>query len=316
MVNMSRDTSERVSSIPSKYKIVKISNSERKGFSSQTKRFPSQPTLTENPGPGSYNYFSSSEVNSPSFSAKGTTGFVPSKAPRALTQPQRHIPGPNTYNLQSSFINKYDFNTGVSRVFRRPVAVEQDGPKTRYPAPNQYDIHYGSGERYGSSVGSSFFLSKTKRDAYDLNKDMPSPCQYNVEDDCRRVSKAVLSPFKSRTQRITGLLDNHVPGPGAYSPHQAPVPVRKTTLVRRSGLTISAPPLIVPKPPPNPGPAHYNVTRNVLSKQIVPTAAFASKSDRHSHLNKTDSPGPGFYDPHLSTKQSFFYNDSRIWLPV
>lgn len=55
--------------------------------------------------------------------------------------------------------------------------------------------------------------------------------QYNVEDDCRRVSKAVLSPFKSRTQRITGLLDNHVPGPGAYSPHQAPVPVRKTTLV-------------------------------------------------------------------------------------
>lgn len=31
------------------------------------------------PGPGSYDCFSSYEVNSPSFSKKGTTGFVPPK---------------------------------------------------------------------------------------------------------------------------------------------------------------------------------------------------------------------------------------------
>lgn len=25
---------------------------------------------------------------------------------------------------------------------------------------------------------------------------------------------------------------------------------------------------------------------------------------------------PGFYDPHILPKQSFFYNDSRVWIPV
>lgn len=80
------------------------------GFSSQAKRFLSQvclvgdltvPTIlqinnwtkviqqhkcdyvylfqNENPGPGSYGCISSAEVQSPSFSKKGTTGFVPSK---------------------------------------------------------------------------------------------------------------------------------------------------------------------------------------------------------------------------------------------
>lgn len=43
-------------------------------------------------------------------------------------------------------------------------------------------------------------------------------------------SKAVVSPFKSKTQRIPPLVDNHVPGPGAYSPHQPPAPVSKTIL--------------------------------------------------------------------------------------
>lgn len=25
---------------------------------------------------------------------------------------------------------------------------------------------------------------------------------------------------------------------------------------------------------------------------------------------------PGFYDPQILPKQSFFYNDSRVWIPV
>lgn len=62
------------------------------------------------------------------------------QAARASSNPQRSIPGPNAYNLQSTFLDKYDFNIGVSRVFRLPVAVQLDGPKYKTPAPNQYDV--------------------------------------------------------------------------------------------------------------------------------------------------------------------------------
>lgn len=56
------------------------------------------------------------------------------------TNKQRSTPAPNAYNLQRPFINKQDFNVGVSRVFRLPVAVQLDGLKHRSPAPNQYDV--------------------------------------------------------------------------------------------------------------------------------------------------------------------------------
>lgn len=120
-------------------------------------------------------------------------------------RPQRPTPGPNAYNLQSSFINKYDFNTGASRVFRLPIAVEMDGPKHITPAPNQYDvcvliIKADSGcnlwdpvvyffvifflsiqvicvrrVSVSSVVGTSPFLSRTTRDSFYPPKNVPSP---------------------------------------------------------------------------------------------------------------------------------------------
>ncbi|XP_051811748.1 O(6)-methylguanine-induced apoptosis 2 isoform X2 [Acanthochromis polyacanthus] len=124
-------------SIPSKYQTVVIINDEKKGFLSQTRRFPSQLCLSDAPGPGSYGCVSSAEVCSPSFSKKGTSGFVASKTTRNF---QKNSPGPNEYNLQSSLIKKSDFNAGASRVFRLPVAVQIEGPKDPTPAPNQYHI--------------------------------------------------------------------------------------------------------------------------------------------------------------------------------
>ncbi|XP_070777866.1 O(6)-methylguanine-induced apoptosis 2 isoform X2 [Enoplosus armatus] len=307
------------SSIPTKYQRALITNQEKKGFSSQAKRFPSQVCLNENPGPGSYGCITGAEVKSPSFSKKGTTGFVASKAAMASRNPQRAIPGPNAYNLQSSFIHKYDFNIGVSRVFRLPVAVRLDGPKHKTPAPNQYDVSGGSRERFSSVVGTSAFLSKTGRDSFNPNKDVPSPCHYEVNNNVIQYgSKAVLSPFKSKTQRIPAPADNRVPGPGAYSPHQAPALVKRTILPRGYYLAISAPPLIVPKDPPLPGPGQYDIGEyNGLSKHLMPSAAFASRTERIPQNTRGDTgPGPGFYDPQILPKQSFFYNDSRVWIPV
>lgn len=70
-----------------------------------------------------------------------TLSYDPLQQPaRGYSNPQRGIPGPNAYNIQSPFISKHDFNVGVSRVFRLPVAVQLDGPKHKTPAPNQYDV--------------------------------------------------------------------------------------------------------------------------------------------------------------------------------
>ncbi|XP_026205122.1 O(6)-methylguanine-induced apoptosis 2 isoform X2 [Anabas testudineus] len=307
------------SSIPTKYQRVVITNEEKKGFSSQAKRFPSHTSLNENPGPGSYSCTSITEVKSPSYSKKGTTGFVASKPARGYSNPQRGIPGPNAYNIQSSFINKHDFNTGVSRVFRLPVAVQLNGPKYKTPAPNQYDINCSSRERLCAVVGTSAFLSKTARDSLCPNKNVPSPCHYEVNNHLiQHSSKAVLSPFKSKTQRIPAPVDNHVPGPGSYSPHQIHAPVKKTMLPRGYYLAISAPPLIVPKDPPLPGPGQYDIgSYDSSSKHPIPTAAFASRSERIPQNSQGDmNPGPGFYNPQICSKQSFFYNDSRVWIPA
>ncbi|XP_068432488.1 O(6)-methylguanine-induced apoptosis 2 isoform X3 [Clinocottus analis] len=246
------------STMPTKDQRGVIGNLEKLGFSSQAKRFPSQDFLNGNPGPGSYGFIASAEVESPSFSKKGTTGFVASKV--------------------------------------------------------RCDI---IGKSLSSANGTSTFLSKTGRDSMYPNKNEPSPCHYEVSGYLiPDGSKAVLSPFKSKTQRILPPLDHRVPGPGAYSPHQTPAPVKRTILPRGFYLTISAAPIIVPKDPLLPGPAQYDIRGcDGLSKHPMPTAAFASKTDRIPEQSDR-RPGPGFYDPHILPKQSFFYNNSRVWLPV
>lgn len=64
---------------------------------------------------------------------------------------------------------------------------------------------------------------------------------------------------------------------------------------RRRYLTISAPPLIVPKDPPLPGPGHYDVRNHTgASKHPMPSAAFASTTERIPQNEEADmTPGPG-----------------------
>lgn len=53
---------------------------------------------------------------------------------------------------------------------------------------------------------------------------------YEVRNNViQRDTQAIVSPFKSKTQRIPPPVDHHVPGPGAYSPHQTPA-LEKTTI--------------------------------------------------------------------------------------
>lgn len=60
-------------------------------------------------------------------------------------------------------------------------------------------------------------------------------------------------------------------------------------------MAISAPPLIVPKDPPFPGPGQYDIGGyNGPSKHPTPTAAFASRTERIPPNSRGDMrPGPG-----------------------
>ncbi|XP_041739543.1 O(6)-methylguanine-induced apoptosis 2 isoform X3 [Coregonus clupeaformis] len=219
-----------ISSIPTKYQTVVISNEDKKGFLSQAKRFLSEDSQNENPGPGTYMSHRPAEISSPSFSKKGTGGFA-SQAVRVPRNPQRGIPGPNAYNLQSSLIHKHSFGRGGSRTFRLPVAVQLDGPKNKTPAPNQYHVSLG-GVKPNTVSAQSVFLSTTGRSSVCSNTlKGPSPCHYKVNDAItQKCPKVPLSCFKSNSVRIQSPVNNHVPGPGTYSPYQAPEPVRRTIL--------------------------------------------------------------------------------------
>lgn len=64
---------------------------------------------------------------------------------------------------------------------------------------------------------------------------------------------------------------------------------------RRYFPAISAPPVIIPKDPPLPGPGQYDVgDYKGPSRKAMPTAAFASKTERLPLNSQADTgPGPG-----------------------
>ncbi|KAI5100862.1 O(6)-methylguanine-induced apoptosis 2, partial [Silurus meridionalis] len=305
------------SSIPPKSQTVITSNVEKKGFSSQTKRFTHY--MNENPGPGSYLSHMSADSCSPSFSTKGTGGFA-SKALRVRPKPQRGSPAPNTYNLQSSLLRQHDFNRDVSRTFHQPIAVQTTNTQQKSPAPNQYNVCYRGVEVNCLVSAQSAFLSKTRRsDVYPPAQRGPSPCHYSVKDTAiHKTPKVPSSCFKSTSVRIQTLMKSEGPGPGSYSPYKTPEPVKRTIIPRRHYLGLSAPPVLPPKDPPLPGPGQYNIVNNISpSKHSMVSAVFMS-STRKETLDNQDHgvPGPGSYEPDVPTKRSFLYNHANMWIPA
>ncbi|XP_049328964.1 O(6)-methylguanine-induced apoptosis 2-like [Astyanax mexicanus] len=306
------------SSIPTRYQTVIIRNTERKGFTSQTKRFTYR--ANENPGPGSYLSHTSADSCSPSYSKKGTAGF-PSKTRRVGRNPRRWSPAPNAYNLQSSLLRQHDFSMGFSRTFHPPITQKsEENPAEKTPAPNQYNVSY-SGVQVNSVISAnSSFLSKTRRSAF-ITPSLkgPSPCHYSVKDAVvQKTPKVPFSCFKSTSARIQPLISSEAPGPGAYSPFQNPEPVQRTILPRRHYLGISAPALIPPKDPPLPGPGQYDIANyEGAPKHLMASAAFVSGTSRWTQeIRGQGVPGPGSYEPDFLSKRSFLYNHAKSWIPA
>ncbi|RXM92551.1 O(6)-methylguanine-induced apoptosis 2 [Acipenser ruthenus] len=274
----------KISSIPSKYQTVVTCNTERKGFTSQTKRF-------------------LYETN------------------QAARQPQNAIqktPAANAYRIKSSLMSQKN-SYGNSSMFKKPIAVNVEKLKKSTPAPNQYDVSKGNVGMNNSVAAQSAFLSETKREHIPRrNLKVPSPCHYNVNYSLIEISpKVAVSCFKSTTMRGRAADQALNPGPGAYNPYEVPEPVKKIIFPKRHYLSISAPPMQIPKMPPPPGPGQYEIVDYFgPPKHYMSSAVFVSNTSRWTgDTHGKGLPGPGYYEPEKPTKQSFLYNFCNKWVP-
>nr|XP_056702411.1 O(6)-methylguanine-induced apoptosis 2 [Euleptes europaea] len=304
------------SSIPLKYHTTVIPNSEKKGFSSQSKRFLFVPN--ENPGPGCYNVrHQSALLNSVSQSQKGTC-FFPSLDVRIARHRAPHCPAANAYSLPPTLQSKQNFSLGYSSMFQQPIARKI--PKTPTPAPNQYNVSLDACKRSQNIGAKSVFSSRTRRELPVNSKErVPSPCHYQIKDSFIRQSPAMLvSCFKSTTTREIKT-QSLSPGPAAYQPIGSPIPVsRKFLGLRKNILNFSAPPAHRPRTPPPPGPGQYEIVDyEGPSKHYISSAVFVSNTDRcFRDKFHQEIPGPGTYDLPVPQKQSFIYNNNKKWVPV
>uniref|UniRef100_A0A8D2KV17 Sperm tail PG-rich repeat containing 1 n=1 Tax=Varanus komodoensis TaxID=61221 RepID=A0A8D2KV17_VARKO len=278
------------SSIPVKFHTQWIPSSEKKGFNSQTKRFPY--IENENPGPGFYNVtHQSALLNNVSQSRKGTC-FFPSLDTRIARQRIPSYPAANAYELPPTLQSKRDFSLGYSSMFQQPIARKISKRST--PAPNQYHVSMDFCKQSCNSGSKAVFSSRTKRElSLDRKEHVPSPCHYQINDSLIRQSPAVLvSCFKSRTSRETKP-ETLSPGPAAYQwPAKTPVAASQ----RFPGLlTFSAPPVPRPKTPPSPGPGQYEIVDYAgPSKHYISSAVFVSNTGRWAGDKfHEETPGPG-----------------------
>jgi len=312
-------------SIPSKYQTIVISNEERKGFSSGTKRF-SDLSLTEGPGPGNYSIAKSlSHESHVSHSKKGLGGFA-SKVSR-FPQPwnEEHTVGPGQYE-SNGFASQKDFNkANCTSNFHKPIAVKNEKMQYQTPAPNQYNISQkqtGKTTRENNVAACAAFSSKTKRDFLSRlpQRVVPAPGQYNIPDPWTNESdnlRGTQAPFKSTTDRFAVMnkaaLEN--PGPGSYNPYEKLKILNRKSLPRKYYLCISAPAISMPPEPDAPGPGQYDlVDYDGEQPQFATSSMFVSTTNRMVPKRNGNAPGPGTYNPHHIGKVSFLYNSDKKWI--
>lgn len=202
------------STIPTKYQTVVISNSEQKGFNSQSKRFNYENHLTEGPGPGNYVGHNEAEKHSSSFSKKGTGGFA-SKSRRIKKDYIENNPGVGSYKLPSALKSRDDFSVAHSSSFRKPI-VSGAREKNSIPGPNVYKTTPAAKwtNKTNNVAGDAAFKSNSKRELATIkDSEKLSPAQYEVKDSLQRQSiKIPFSSFKSRTKRQMAPTPPKIPG--------------------------------------------------------------------------------------------------------
>ncbi|XP_045440982.1 O(6)-methylguanine-induced apoptosis 2 [Pipistrellus kuhlii] len=300
------------SSIPYKSPSADISESEKKGFNSQSKRFDQK--KDNSPGPGAYNVTHQSPVfHSASLSTRGTCAF-PSRRDRMNPIVSKY-PAANAYTLPSCFLSKKDFSNTCSSMFQIPSFGK--GLKLETPAPNHYNTSVSFCKQSNNVCARAEFQSKTERGVFTIPKTGPAPGHYDINEALVKQSPMTLaSCFKSKTER--GLkLTSTVPGPGYYNPHDHIKIPKKALITKHPVLNFSTQPLSLPLKPTLPGPGQYEIVDYAgPPKNLISSASFVSNTKRWTVATQPALPGPATYKPELLGKQSFLYNEGNRWIPV
>ncbi|XP_003471374.2 O(6)-methylguanine-induced apoptosis 2 [Cavia porcellus] len=301
------------SSIPFKCQPTIITESEKKGFNSQAKRF--YHTKNDIPGPGSYNIIHQSPVfSSVSLSRKGTCTFPSMRARLEATISK--YPAANAYTLPSNFASKKDFSNSCSSMFQLPIFVKV--LKSETPAPNHYNASISCCQQQNNVSARAGFMSKTQRGVFATTDTGPAPGHYDVNESFVKQSpKILMSCFKSKTDRGFKLTSTG-PGPGYYNPNDHTKISKKSVIPKNPVLNFSAQPLPLPPKPPLPGPGQYDIVNYAgPTKHFISSASFVSNTSRRiMEPSQPGLPGPATYKPEPLGKQSFLYNEDKKWVPV
>ncbi|CAM9779853.1 unnamed protein product [Bubo scandiacus] len=288
----------KTSSSPSKHHRKVITNPEKKGFNSQSKRFQYNQVRAPKPGQHQgmeladavfYQLLWKTAAILIASSSKLDRSCFPQHNPLVhgaqRGEPQAH--GRAHLFRYMCFQPKQDFSKGNSSMFQQPIAGKTEEIPT--PAPDQYSKQ----QRFWQTV----FMSKTTKglNLEEFGK-WPSPCHYNINDSLLKVSpKGITSCFESKTSGLTRMY-RFIPEPATYQPHKPTKEAKKTPFRQKFCLTPSAPTIPPCKDPPSPGPGQWDLVDDKGSpEQDCSCAAFVSNTGRRTERRSQEGfPGPGF----------------------
>ncbi|XP_023578239.1 O(6)-methylguanine-induced apoptosis 2 isoform X2 [Octodon degus] len=223
------------SSIPYKSQVTIITESEKKGFNSQAKRFHHK--KNDVPGPGSYNVIHQSPVfSSVSLSRKGTCTF-PSVASISCCLQQNNV------SARAGFMSKT----------QRGLFAATD----KVPAPGHYDVNE-SLVKESPKILMSCFKSKTDR-GFKLISTGPGPGYYNPNGHTKISKKSVIpkNPVLNFSAQPLPLPPKPPPpGPGQYEIVDYAGPT-KHFISSASFVSNTSRWIMAPSQPGLPGPATY-----------------------------------------------------------
>lgn len=314
----------QTASIPSKYKTVVVSNVERKGFTSGTKRFTSQQeNNSENPSPNRYIGTKNFTCENVSHSKKGLGSFASGsrRFPRKMNVDI--FAGPGHYEHDVKMRNSFS-SAKCTRLFQSSICdnkeVDNRIRAKSTPAPTSYNY---TGDVIGKTNAKEYlgvrpppFLSTTKREFSSLKASNPAP---NTYETCVESKISVRAPFKSTSKRLVSLsAKTSNPGPADYSPFEKIETSHKKGTgfpLRKHYLCLASPAIPLPPPKLPPGPAEYDlVDYKGPGKEDMSSSMFRSKSKRWNASKKlNDNPGPATYDPQ-DVPNSFLHNRDSKWL--
>ena len=225
-------------------------------------------TILFNPGPGTYAIPSDIGRESPSYS-------LSPKRENNITRVKGKVPGPGSYNPDSSFSLRAPPNCK----FGSGQRISVDLSKTQIPSPLEYIPKEDmiSNKRNAPAFG----FGTSRRPDLSRNKESPGPGNYSIP------SKIKEGPGYQMGVRIRDKRLSESPSPGQYSPTYESVKTSMPKFGMGSSSRYNQKINLIP------GPGAYDIKIEDPKFKLFKYGKFGS--DSRYKIHKNNIPGPGAY---------------------